>query len=236
MQNIISIEWLVLATLCAATAAVAVWWLSPASGERSLEQDLLSGDSRTDAVFLFDDANLIGWSTGARKLIGDKADGFSWNTLRDQLSRSYPGLPQSPGFLKDVGPLVLSGTANAESQEAHCEWIDGITRVQLRRNASEAKDKSLDQELTTLRAAVHQAPYPVWLQSEEDEVTWSNLAYDNLSQKLRGRNVDFADPLFADLSEPMSSGKAERISIPLPDTNKKLWYNISTTETEAGWL
>lgn len=70
MQNIVSIEWLVLATLCAATAAVAVWWLSPASGQRSLEQDLLSGDGRTDAVFLFDDANLIGWSTGARKFIG----------------------------------------------------------------------------------------------------------------------------------------------------------------------
>jgi len=236
MQNIVSMEWLVLATLCAATAAVAVWWLSPTSGHQSLEQDLLSGDDRADAVFLFDDSNLIGWSTGARKFIGDRAEGFSWATLRDQLSRSYPGLPQSPGFLKDVGPLVLSGTATAESHEAHCEWIDGITRVQLRRSASVAKDKSLDQELTTLRAAVHQAPYPVWLQSEDDEVTWSNLAYDNLSQKLRGRNVDFADPLFADLSEPMASGKAERISIPLPDSNKKLWYNISTTETEAGWL
>ncbi|PCJ09744.1 MAG: diguanylate cyclase [Rhodobacteraceae bacterium] len=236
MQNIVSIEWLVLATLCAATAAVAVWWLSPAPGPKGMEHDLLTGDSRTDAVFLFDDANLIGWSTGARKFIGDTAEGFSWTTLRDQLARSYPGLPQSPGFLKDVGPLVLSGTASAESHEAHCEWIDGITRVQLRRSATEAKDKALDDELTTLRAAVHQAPYPVWLQSEEDEVTWSNLAYDNLSQKLRGRNIDFADPLFSDLSEPMASGKAERISIPLPDSKKKLWYNISTTETEAGWL
>lgn len=236
MQNIVSIEWLVLATLCAATAAVAVWWLSPVQGQKGLEHDLLTGDSRTDAVFLFDDANLIGWSTGARKFIGDKAEGFSWTTLRDQLARSYPGLPQSPGFLKDVGPLVLSGTASAESHEAHCEWIDGVTRVQLRRSATEAKDTALDDELTTLRAAVHQAPYPVWLQSEEEEVTWSNLAYDNLSQKLRGRNVDFADPLFSDLSEPMASSKAERISIPLPDSKKKLWYNISTTETEAGWL
>ena len=72
MQNIVSIEWLVLATLCAATAAVAVWWLSPAQGPKGMEHDLLTGDSRTDAVFLFDEANLIGWSTGARKFIGDR--------------------------------------------------------------------------------------------------------------------------------------------------------------------
>jgi len=236
MQNIVSIEWLVLASLCAATAVLAVWWLSPSPTRKGMEHDLLSGDGRADAVFLFDDADLIGWSSGARKIIGDRAEGFCWNTLRDKLSRSYPGLPQSPGFLKDVGPLVLSGTAAADTQEAHCEWIDGITRVQLRRHALEAKDSAVSQELTTLRAAVHQAPYPVWLQSEEGDVTWSNLAYDDLSQKLRGRNVDFADPLFANLEEPMASGKAERISIPLPETDKKLWYNISTTETEAGWL
>lgn len=236
MQNIISIEWFMLATLCCATAAVAVWWLSPEQKSKGLEQDLLIGDGRTDAVFLFDDTSLIGWSSGARKFIGDHAEHFSWNMLRDQLARNYPGLPQSPGFLKDVGPLVLSGTASAESREAHCEWIDGITRVQLRRSTLEEQNKSLDQELTTLRAAVHQAPYPVWLQSEEGAVTWSNLAYDDLSNKIRGRSADFSEPLFSNLDEPKSTGKPERISIPLPESTKRLWYNISTTETEAGWL
>jgi PAS domain-containing protein len=236
MQGIVSIEWFVLAALCVATAAVAVWWLTPVPGQNSLQHELLAGEASNDAVFLFDDTHLIGWSAGARKFIGEKAESFNWAALRDQLARSYPGLPQSPGFLKDMGPLVLSGTATAEAHEAHCEWIDGVTRVQLRRSQSESKDSSLQQELTTLRAAVHQAPYPVWLQSEEDDVTWSNLAYDDLSHKLRGRNADFADPLFSNLDEPKASGKAERISIPLPDSDKKLWYNISTTETEAGWL
>lgn len=236
MLNIASIEWFVLAALCAATAAVAVWWLSPNPRRRGMEHDLLAGDGRTDAVFLFDENSLIGWSSGARKLIGEHAENFDWSMLRDQLARSYPGLPQSPGFLKDVGPLVLSGTAAAGNREAHCEWIDGVTRVQLRRSDLEEQNKSLDQELTTLRAAVHQAPYPVWLQSEEGNVTWSNLAYDDLSQKIRGRNADFAQPLFTDLHDPMTSGKPERIYIPLPESKKKLWYNVSTTETEAGWL
>ncbi|OED49454.1 PAS-domain containing protein [Leisingera sp. S232] len=236
MQNFASIELFVLAALCAATAAAAVWWLSPSPRRNSMEQDLLTADGRTDAVFLFDDSSLIGWSSGARKFIGDQAENFDWSMLRDQLARSYPGLPQSPGYLKDVGPLVLSGTAAAESREAHCEWIDGVTRVQLRRSTVEEHNKSLNQELTTLRAAVHQAPYPVWLQSEEGSVTWSNLAYDNLSQKIRGRSTDVAEPLFTDLHDPMTSGKPERIFIPLPDSGKKLWYNVSTTETEAGWL
>ncbi len=236
MQDIVSIEWIVLAALCTATAAVAVWWLTPTARTKSMEHDLLVGDGRTDAVFLFDESTLIGWSSGAKKFIGERTEDFSWSNLRDQLARSYPGLPQSPNFLKDVGPLVLSGTANADSREAHCEWIDGITRVQLRRSTLEEQNKSLDQELTTLRAAVHQAPYPVWLQSDEGEVTWTNLAYDDLSNKIRGRDVDFEVPLFTDLDEPKLSGRPERISIPLPETEKKLWYNVSTTETEAGWL
>ncbi|MGR3761290.1 PAS-domain containing protein [Roseobacteraceae bacterium NS-SX3] len=236
MQNIVSYEWFVLAALCAATAAAAVWWLAPVPRRKGLEHDLLADDGRADAVFLFDDTSLIGWSSGARKFIGDRAESFSWSMLREQLARTYPGLPQSPGFLKEVGPLVLSGTAAAESREAHCEWIDGVIRVQLRRSTLEEQNKSLDQELTTLRAAVHQAPYPVWLQSEEGDVTWTNLAYDDLSQKIRGREADVTEPLFTSLDEPKASGKPERLPIPLPDSGKKLWYNISTTETEAGWL
>ncbi len=236
MQDIVSVEWLALFALCAATATIAVWWLSPGTYAKRMEHDLLVGDGRTDAVFLFDNNALIGWSSGASKFIGENAEEFSWSNLRDQLSRSYPGLPQSPTFLKDVGPLVLSGTAGADSREAHCEWIDGVTRVQLRRSTLEEQNKSLDQELTTLRAAVHQAPYPVWLQSEEGDVTWTNLAYDDLSRKIRGRNADFSKPMFTDLDEPKASGRPERISITLPESEKKLWYNLSTTETEAGWL
>ena len=41
-------EWFVLAALCAATAAAAVWWLSPAPRRHGLEHDLLAGDGRTD--------------------------------------------------------------------------------------------------------------------------------------------------------------------------------------------
>lgn len=236
MQNFISPEWLALAALCAATAAAAVWWLSPAPSAAGMEQELLSGDANTEAVFLFDDTRLIGWSSGARKLIGSKADKFTWSALRDQLARSYPGLPQSPAMLKDLGPLTLSGTAAAENDEAHCEWIDGITRVQLRRRNAAGKDSAEGQELTTLRAAVHQAPYPVWLQSDDGQVTWTNLAFDDLSLKLRGRNADPGEPMFDDLEGPMTSGRAERLPLQQPETGKKLWYNISTTETEAGWL
>ncbi len=236
MQTLFSTDWIVLAALCTATAALAVWWLSPSSAQTGMERDLLSGDNNTDAVFLFDDTKLIGWSTAAGNLIGSGADSFKWSNLRDQLARSYPGLPQSPAMLRDIGPLTLSGTAAADTDEAHCEWIDGITRVQLRRHAAAAKDSLLGQELTTLRAAVHQAPYPVWLQSDEGNVTWTNLAYDDLSMKLRGRNADLADPMFDDIEAPMVSGKLERLSIAIPETDKKLWYNISATETEAGWL
>ncbi|WP_293575023.1 PAS-domain containing protein [Phaeobacter sp.] len=236
MQHLLSLDWVVLALLCAATAAAAVWWLAPSAPSRGIEQNLLQEDGHSDAVFLFDDTTLIGSSSGARRFIGEHGENFSWSNLREQLARSYPGLPQSPAFLKDVGPLVLSGTANAESREALCEWVDGVTRVQLRSNTSAEQNHSIDQELTTLRSAVHQAPYPVWLQSDDGAVTWSNLAYDDLSQKIRGRNIDFSDPLFTNLEDPMASGKPERISIPLPDSKKKLWYNISTTETESGWL
>ena len=236
MQDLMSVEWFILASLCIASAAVAVWFLNPKTERKGMEQDLLLADGRTDAVFLFDDQTLIAWSSGARKFLGENADDFSWTKLRDKLSRSYPGLPQSPGFLRDVGSLTLSGTAEADSREAHCEWIDGVTRVQLRRTSTELGQAGDDQELTTLRAAVHQAPYPVWLQSDDARVTWTNLAYDRLNQKIRGRGNDTSAPLFPNLDAPMNSGRPERVSIELPETDKKLWYNVSTTETEAGWL
>ena len=236
MQDLMSVEWFILASLCIASAAVAVWFLNPKTERKGMEQDLLLADGRTDAVFLFDDQTLIAWSSGARKFLGENADDFSWTKLRDNLSRSYPGLPQSPGFLRDVGSLTLSGTAEADSREAHCEWIDGVTRVQLRRTSTELGQAGDDQELTTLRAAVHQAPYPVWLQSDDARVTWTNLAYDRLNQKIRGRGNDTSAPLFPNLDAPMNSGRPERVSIELPETDKKLWYNVSTTETEAGWL
>lgn len=236
MLGNLSMEWFILASLCFVSAATAVWFLSPQPRNRGPEQELLVTDGRTDAVFLFDDQTLIGWSTGARRILGDPIDQANWATLRDRLLRSYPGLPQSPGFIKDVGHLTVAGTDDADNREAHCEWIDGITRVQLRRSEAEEEHAAVNQELTTLRAAVHQAPYPVWLQSEDACVTWTNLAYDRLNQKIRGRNSTVSVPLFPDLDAPMSSGKAERTPIVLPETDKKLWYNVSATETEAGWL
>lgn len=236
MLEYVSVEWFILASVCIASAAVAVWFLSPQPRKDSLERELLIADGRTDAVFLFDDQTLVGWSTGARKFLGDHIDSVNWDTLREKLVRNYPGMPQSPDFLKEVGHVTVSGTAELGGREAHCEWIDGITRIQLRRSLDDDEVAQNDQELTTLRAAVHQAPYPVWLQSGDSTVTWTNLAYDRLNQKIRGRDGNTAAPLFPDLDAPMSSGKAERTAIELPDLEKKLWYNVSATETEAGWL
>ncbi len=236
MLNFVSIEWFVLISLCMASAAAAVWFLSPQPEKHGMERDLLIADGRTEAVFLFDDQTLIGWSTGAKKFLGDQADAMNWTVLRDKLARQYPGLPQSPSFVKDMGHVTVSGTTDIGNREAHCEWIDGITRVQLRRAADSDSTTMIDQELDTLRAAVHQAPYPVWLQTDDGQVTWTNLAYDRLNQKVRGRDTDNSVSLFPNLETPMMSGKPERTPIAPPDLDKKLWYNVSATETEAGWL
>ena len=113
MQELLSIDWLVLATLCAATAAAAVWWLTPNPKPKGFEQDLLQGDGQSDAVFLFDDTTLIGWSSGARRFIGEQAENFSWANLRDQLSA-------------DRGTHLTEGHYGGSSKSSD-SWLDLYT-------------------------------------------------------------------------------------------------------------
>lgn len=235
MQDIIYFDWLVLGAVCLLTALFAVWVASPAAsgGQGSSSRFLGAGD--TDPVFLFDDMVLIGQSTAARPILKSCSDPTNWAGIRGALDHSFPGIPEAPEFLRENGPLTLMGTGRSRNSEAHCEWIDGVARIHLRQTRTQP-DAVCGTELQNLRMAMDAAPYPIWRETANGEVTWCNQAYDDLRHKIYSDSGRTGDPLFPKLSHPVVAGRKSRMSIVLPDGEQKLWFDVSTVESDEGKL
>lgn len=235
MQDILGFDWLLLGAVCLLSAVFAVWMASPGRSGRGLGASQLLGGGDQDPVFLFDDTVLIGQSTAANTILKSCADPTNWTGIRSTLLAQFPGIPESPEFLRENGALTLGGTGQNRHREAHCEWIDGVARIHLRTTETKPNEHCAS-ELLNLRAAMDAAPYPVWRETEEGAITWCNQAYDDLRRKINGAKSHAADPLFPKLSHPVVAGRKSRISIIPPETEQKLWFDVSTVQSGAGKL
>lgn len=235
MQNIAYLDWVLVALICALTAAIAVKWLAPHG--RTTGIGLLGQPDARDDVFLFDGPNLIDASTGARALINTDIAGFDWTRLHDALAAKYPSFPQSPLVIQDKGMLSVPAADNKVGGEAHCEWIDGITRVHLRRQDDDA-DKSavVTQELEMLRKAMGQAPYPVWHVDQNCKLSWCNATYESLRKKVGKDHSDSSGPMFPSVSGKGPAGKKIRASVAFSDSDQKLWFDVSVVHQDSGYL
>jgi PAS domain-containing protein len=235
MLEFLNTDWLVLFAVCLLTALFAVWVASPKGSQSGMGAGGLLSGEQPDPVFLFDDAVLIGRSTAATRILKTCHDPTNWTGIRENLISAFPGLPENPEFLRDNGPMTLGGVGNNRNTEAHCEWIDGITRIHLRPLDTETSSVC-SSELQNLRAAMDAAPYPVWRETEDGQISWCNQAYDDLRQTVRGPNGSYADPLFPKLSHPVVAGRKSRISVPLSEQDQRLWFDVSTVKSGDGKL
>ena len=232
-------EWAALAAICLVTAMLAVLWLSPSARIPSPVRTARPGTGPDrDPVFLFDGTEMIDASSSARAFAGDPADGVTWHALREVLLPSYPSFPQDPAQVREAGRLSVPSLDGEAAGEAMCEWIDGITRVQLRAGEpmSTADLPPLAQELEILRTATSAAPYPAWRIDDEGRVTWCNTAYATLVRKVRGRDADTACLLFPNLLSNAPTRGKQRQSVTVGGEDQKLWYDVWAIRHKNGHL
>lgn len=233
-------DWAAVAAICLASAALAALWLTPR--RTALLPPLAEAPGAPlsdDPVFLFDGTELIEASTAAQAIAGDPGDGISWQQLRRQLLPSFPAFPADPAQVREAGRLSVPSLDGEPPGEALCEWIDGVTRVQLRAGAplSSADLPLLAKELDVLRTATNAAPYPAWRLDAAGRVTWCNTAYAALVRKVRGRDADTAQPLFPDL--PADLGEKRKLRQPVVlegGSDHKLWYDLWVIPQKSGFL
>lgn len=221
-------EWLVVGVVSLSAAVLVLLWLSP--GQKKLGFSPLGPavDLPNDPVFLFDGDQLVGLSHTE-----DDAEVSTWAGLHAHLVSRFPNFPDSPDEIQKDGELVVPPLDASARQDVYCEWIDGITRVQLR-HRNEPKPQKL--EIDPVRAATESAPYPVWCLDSDGAVCWHNAAYARLARKVRGDEAHSPKPLF-DLSDPTGpNANRRRISVSPEGSDQKLWFDLSVVEQDENQL
>lgn len=233
------IELFVVAVTCLFSAYAAAWFLGPHTPVRRTGPTL-----NKDAVWIFDGSDLVDATTQARR-VADLPDGpCFWNDLYKSLSALYPTFPKSQDIVKAHGQIISAAPDASNPSEIHCEWIDGMTRVSMRERQSDDSLSSglvnvlsdAKRELETLRFAVNSAHYPVWCVDSDGKVIWFNTAFDRLCQSVLGEPADLDSALFGPAGEVPIPTKRTRRSVTIPESGKKLWFDVSVVQCDAGTL
>jgi PAS domain-containing protein len=222
-------DWILLLGTSLACAMVAVYWLSrQTASSRQTSLDLGT------KVFLFADENLIDASAGAPELPDCAPNTTDWQRLQKLLGDRFPDFPDNFDKIKSQGQMNFAAELEGDTGTIQSEWIDGITRVELLEPSENANQNNIalspSQELITLRAAVSEAPNPIWRIEDNGTVGWHNQAYARVYQKLRDARPDPSQPLFSLSNEPRKNGQTKRMSIAVPDSDKPYWFDVSAEE------
>ncbi len=235
MQEIAWLDWLLVALLCSVVAIAAVTWLTPKHGRTG--GWLGNQTERLTQVLLFDNTHLIEASTGACAAFKTDEPGFDWTRLHDALSKRFPGFPENPDEIRLEKTLVIPAKGRDDKGQATCEWIDGVTRVVLCDVAADqapAFTAIMDAEIPYNLAK--NAPVPAWQANLDGSIVWSNLAYDQLCERVSGDKAGPLPILFPSVSCKRQAGKMTRTSIAIAESGQKLWYNIFVVQRDNNLL
>ncbi|WP_246139533.1 PAS-domain containing protein [Phaeobacter marinintestinus] len=222
----------ILAVICIGSSVAAVLWLSP---RRPPAPQIRASALTSDMVFLFDGVDLIDATTAGHRMLESGKDPADWTTLRRKLMQNFPGFPADPDDIRIKGRILIPAIDTKLAKDAICEWIDGIARVELRKNRAET-DTAFSPELEILRVAMDSAPYPVWRADAQGNVHWCNAAYAALASRIHGKGSDTTTSLFKLTQDAQDKGLKRRVSIPDPTCDKKLWYDVTVVEQPEGFL
>ncbi|KMW60624.1 sensor [Candidatus Rhodobacter oscarellae] len=194
-----------------------------------------------EVAFLFDGAELVDCTPAARRLI-DITDGADSDLVK--LARFLA--PRFPNLLDRIacpgaeGPEALTST-------------DGMSRLQIKCAAgrlhltlADATDSvrfytpdrhsvaALFEELKMHRAMANNLTFPLWRQTPDGQITWTNEEYRRLSALLGAADAPGMPPtqLFSD--PPQTNGDArqvQRVKLALPHEAEPRWF-----EYQVNWV
>ena len=239
---------LVAASLLGSMLALAIAG-AVARRKRSRRRELIRGVD-ADIAFLFDDEALIDASPQARQFLRAAPSGGSdWSRLMMLM------LPRFPEIEERIGRLISDERQEYESVDETtrlvAEWRHGFVRLTLEdletapglSGLDRHGMKAMERELVTLRQVVEHTPSLIWRQGPRGQVTWANRAYFDMVERVKGREDmgTWPPPV---LFEPQTlmrrvDGRDDgvtRISLTLPGTERKLWFDCLSHELEDGAL
>ena len=142
-----------------------------------------------EAVFLFDDQELLDATSPARALLtAAPMGGTDWTRLVAFLAPRFPGFCDAMATLAQQGRLELGARTDAVHPGAMrliAEDVNGLARITLIDPETEGhgvlvdslSHRALEDELDLLRSAADLSPALSWRENAAGEVIWANRAY-----------------------------------------------------------
>lgn len=214
---------------------------------RRRSETALEGELADDTmVFLLRDRQIIDANFAARRVLErtcDRDDEFE--QLRMFLGRNFPSADRlvAPGTVESDmalqsrdGQIQVSRQTTNDTVRLRVEFISGTEPSQSDIHTLRA----IETELETLRANTSAAPFLLWRQNTEGEVTWVNQAYLETAKKMPGKDVDMwpLPVLFPTLtsSKVQKSSESRRISVQNSNGDEDAWYDCHITRVGSDVL
>ncbi|MGO4914630.1 PAS-domain containing protein [Pseudogemmobacter sp. W21_MBD1_M6] len=202
----------------------------------------LLSEAMNECVFIFDDETLIDATPRARRILATGPRGMSdWARFGVIFGPRFPDLSDKIGGLAEAGQLQWT-SADSPVVKLYAEWWDGLARIVLDERISDGPLVDIDrqslaameEELDTLRGTTDHAPFLVWKQAVNGQITWANQAYLTLAARFYpDEDVPTWPPrvIFppaAVKGDPPAEGP-RRIALDIPDKTVS-WYEISARQ------
>jgi len=206
-----------------------------------------SGIGGGDPAFLFDGDTLIDANPRGSALLDSlnpicgAGEKDSWQCLTQFLSRDFPDLDAALADLPPGQRTKIPTPNPAANLELTAERSNGTLRLTLVDTLAEngvvtmdrLSFRAMQEELTLLRRLIDTAPFMLWREGSEGQVTWANGAYLN---RLASNSQQMIWPLPALF--PVTDPEATHRTSLTETTGKKRqnWFDVSRVTDEEGHL
>ena len=204
------------------------------------------------ALYLFEDQRLIDANDVGSRLLADRFDNMrEWEALTITLQDDFPQLDQ---LIKDVSedrdltiPSCLDPNFILSASQVQGRLrlkLSGLRADQTPDLLVKLEQRSLRNELTTLRAVAETTPQLIWQEDETGEITWCNRSYLRFFDSLQSEgdaalSVWPAQKLFPSIGTPnKGAGTAlrSRHSVLSADEKEEHWFNITSLPVLEGTI
>lgn len=214
-----------------ASTVAAVFWVLKHQTKHPPRPQHESVDHRQATSFLFEDENLHHASDTALRLYQLTPGQDDWHSLRDRLSKRFPGLPETPADA-EPGETTLAARDLEDTATISLAREGAFCRITLHEDGPQApahveRFKAMQRELDALSRASDTTSHAIWQVDSRGTVIWFNAAYQKLYKRLHLSEPDETKPVFELTRGFGEESGHQRVSTLLPDESKKDWYDVS---------